>query len=134
MPFAMLLPMALRLPISPERSPVAVMPLVSQHCARAGTPLLLLTDATEGTLKGQDSTGTAQKQDSTTQEAHEVPTLLQLLPNHGQPLPRIPDLNDPIPQASPSQRTDMQVYVRRSLRLQKVHDGERVNPVERASR
>lgn len=72
----------------------------------------------------------------------EVPKLLQLFPLKPRSQGSTPDLNEAIPdlnitpmvEGCRSNETDMQIYVRRSPRLQKVYDGDRVTQVERASR
>lgn len=67
----------------------------------------------------------------------DAPTLLQLLPPNEEGKIRIPDLNEAplyVLERNNNKKDNLQVYVRRSPRIQKAYDGEHVTSVERASR
>lgn len=102
------------------------MPLVSNQCARIGVPLQQFNEVTEDKRNNKDTSAIA-KEHRTDSPNNKTPTLLQLLPLYVYSIDRIPDLNVAPPQ------NDLQVYVRRSLRIQKVYDGDHINPLERAS-
>lgn len=66
-----------------------------------------------------------------TSPSPQAPALLQLLPSTKQSNAKIPDLNvAPLAETCRSKKSDLQVYIQRSPRLQKVYDEDRNNPVE----
>lgn len=116
-----------------------MVPLVSLHCARIGFPFTQLLKAVESDNKNGDDKANANEPDSPKPIA---PTLLQLLPTRERPEGNILDLNatfldlndSPQVEGCHSKEIDVQVYVRRSPRLRKAYDADRVTPVEQASR
>lgn len=116
------------LPFPPDRNPVAVVPLQSPHCARLKiSSKIALQHAPDTFLQSSDlnihaATSCAQN-------------LLQLLSPSEKGKEGLPDLNTtPIYVLDHNKSDNVQVYVRRSQRIQKAYDGERVSTVEWASR
>lgn len=115
------------LPFRPNLSPVAVVPLETPHCTLLKlTPKLAIQPMPEPSLLTSELSTIA---------TSNGPELLQLLPPSENSKDGIPDLNTtPIYVIGHSKSDNIQVYVRRSPRIQKAYNGEHISTVERASR
>lgn len=107
---------------------MAVVPLETPLCARLKLPPKLVIQPTpDASLEPNESI--------TIDNSSEAPKLLQLLPPNDNGKDGIPDLNaTPVYVLNRSRNDNMQVYVRRSPRIQKAYDREHISTVERASR